>query len=266
MAALRVANLPAPFDAVVEQVAASEGASVKAGDLVVQLSSASLAHEVEMAKSRRELAETRLAALRAREAASEASMRAELARKQARRDRMKALYASRDVTLEDVESAENDYFTTLRGLSDSSRSASAEEVRIAQIELRRAEADARYADHQQSLLAVRAPFDGMVTRLPSLTGQTVAQREQLGQVVAAGELEVRADVAPELARVVTAGTPVEVRIDSIPPRVLHERIAYLVPADQPPPAPAKSRLVVKLSSRDASIAPGTPATLTITLR
>src|SRR6185369_145096 len=130
LVASRSASLVAPFSATVKRVAVREGATVQPGDLLVELANAEVEHDVAVARAQREWAERKLHDV---PPTSEASAIA--ARKKARRDRYRELFKTHDVTLQELEDAENDYSASLRELGTLRASPSA------QIELERAIAD-----------------------------------------------------------------------------------------------------------------------------
>jgi multidrug resistance efflux pump len=248
LAASQSATLVAPFDATVKHVAVREGAHVHAGDLLLELTNAEVEHNLAVAHAQREWTQQKRAVNPARAQAS-----AIAGRKKAKRDRYRALYATHDVTLQELEDAENDYSGALRDL------ASAASVPVAQFEIERAIADEKLAGQRQESLALHAPIDGIVTKLDAVDGRAVAPRESLAEITAMGNLEARAEVEPDLLRVIRPGMSVEVRIMTVPPKVILDKVAYIVPYR----ADRKAAVVVNLANSDASLQPGTPVMLTI---
>lgn len=242
------ATLVAPFDATVKHVTIREGAHVHAGDLLVELTNAEVEHNLAVARAQREWTQQKRVANPAR---AHASAIAE--RKKAKRDRYRALYATHDVTLQELEDAENDYSAALRDLTNLASPA------VAQFEIDRAIADEKLAEQRQQSLALHAPIDGVVTRLDAAEGRDVAPRESLAEITAMGTLEARAEVEPDLLRVIRPGMNVEVRIMTVPPKVILDKVAYVVPFR----ADRKAAVVVNLANSDASLQPGTPVMLTI---
>lgn len=248
LAASRTATLLAPFDATVKHVAAREGAQVHAGDLLVELSNAEVEHDLAVARAQREWAQQKRGA---NPATAHAAAIAD--RKKAKRDRYRALYATHDVTLQELEDAEVEYSAALRDLGNMTP------PRASAIELERAVADEKLAQQRQEALALHAPIDGVVTRLQAAEGRDVSNREPLAEITAMGNLEARAEVDPDLLRVIRPGMNAEVRIMTIPPKVILDKISYIVPFR----ADRKAAVIVNIANNDASLQPGTPVVLTI---
>jgi|GEM_PF-963563 len=253
LAASRSAALVAPFEATITRVAVREGATVQAGDVLVELANPEVDHNLAVARAQRKWAE------RKPEPAppmNEASAIAD--RKKARRDRYRKLYETRDVTLQELEDAENDYSAALRDL---------QAARVAPppnpIDLERAIADEKFAEQRQQALVIRAPLTGVVTKLDAAEGREVSAREAIAEVTAMGDLEARAEVDPDLLRVIRPGMSVEVRIMTVPPKVVLDKIAYVVPFRSGQQGERHAAVVVNIANSDASLQPGTPVMLTV---
>jgi len=252
LAASRSASLAAPFDATVKRVAIREGATVQAGDVLVELTNPEVEHNVAVARAQREWAERKV-----HDVPATAESSAIAARKKARRDRYRELYKTHDVTLAELEDAENDYSAALRDLGNLRASP------LPRIEVERAAADEKLAEQRQQSLVIRAPIGGVVTKLDAAEGHQVAPREALAEVTAMGELEARAEVDPDLLRVVRAGMSAEVRIMTVPPKVILDKVSYVVPYRSGQPGERRAAIVVHIANSDASLQPGTPVTMTI---
>jgi len=265
--ASRVATVTAPFEAMVRRVAVREGQNVNAGDVLVELSNPEIERNVEVAHAQREYAEARLhAAARppVRNTSAEAAAAKIVSLKKSKLERYKALLATHDVSLQEVEDAENEYAAAQRDLINIQNSApAAPQTRVAEIELQRARADERLAESRQQTLVVRAPIAGVVTRVSAVEGHDAGARDPLAEVTSMAAMDVRADVAPDLLRIARPGTPIEVKILSVPPRVFLDKVAYVVPARPNAQGEARAAIVATIANADGALQPGTPATLTI---
>jgi len=252
LAASRSAMLVAPFGATIKRVAVREGAAVNAGDVLVELTNPEIDHNLAVARAQREWAQRKVDPSPATSAAS-----AIADRKKAKRDRYRLLFKTRDVTLQELEEAENEYSAALRDL------ATLRTPRVADIEIERAIADEKLAKERQQSLVLRAPLAGVVTKLEAAEGQEVGGRDTIAEVTAMGDLEARAEVDPDLLRVIRPGMNVEVRVMTVPPKVILDKVAYLVPYRSPQQGERRASVVVKIANSDASLQPGTPVMLTI---
>src|ERR1043166_1908849 len=266
VAASRVASVTAPFEAAVKRVAVREGQSVNAGDVLVELTNPDADRNVEIARAQREYAEARLhAAARAVEHKSAgAAMQRIVTLKKDKLDRYRSLRATHDVTLQEVEDAENEYAAAQRDLINVENSApAAPQTRVAELEVERARPHERPAGSRRQMQTVRAPIAGVVTRLQAVEGHEVGARETLAEISALSSLDVRADVAPDLLRIARPGTPVEVKVLSVPPRVFLDKVAYVVPSRPNAQGEPRAAIVATIANPDGALQPGTPATLTI---
>jgi len=80
---------------------------------------------------------------------------------------------------------------------------------------------------------------------------------------AMGNLEARAEVDPDLLRVIRPGMNVEVRIMTVPPKVILDKVAYVVPFRSGQQGERRASVVVNIANNDASLQPGTPVMMTI---
>lgn len=264
--ASRVAAVTVPFEASVRRVAVHEGQSVNAGDVLFELVNPEVERNVEVARAQREYAEARLhaAARPAPQKSAEAAAARIVALKKSKLERYKSLLATHDVTLQEIEDAENEFAAAQRDLINVQNAApAAPQTRVAEIELERARADEKLAESRRQTLTVRAPIAGVVTRINAVEGRDAAAREPLAEVTALSPLDVRADVAPDLLRIARPGTPVEVKILSVPPRVFLDKVAYVVPSRPNAQGEPRAAIVATLANPDGALQPGTPATITI---
>lgn len=278
LAATRSVSLAAPFDGTIRKVHVREGEAVHAGDVLIELTNAEVERNLAVARTQREYAERKLAASHEtpRASASDddggalAEAEAMVARRKAKRDRYLELYKTHDVTLQETEAAEDEYAAAVRELANLRRSrtspaaVSDNNPRIAEIELEKARADEQLAESRQQSLVIKAPIDGVITKLDAVDGRDVAGRDAVAEVTAMSNLEARADVDPDLLRVIHAGMPVEVKLLTIPPKVVLDKIAYVVPfRGAQPQGERRSVVIVNITNPDGALQPGTPALLTI---
>jgi len=263
LVASQSAALTSPFDATIRHVAVREGAAVQAGDILIELTNAEIDRNLAIAKAQREWAE-RKAAIAPRgtdpTAIREASAIAQ--RKKAKCDRYRALFTTRDVTLQEMEEAENEYSAALRDLTGL-RGVDVASPKLAEIELERAVAEEKLAEDRRQSLVIRAPIAGVITRLDAMEGREVPARQAIVEVTAMKNLEARADVDPDLLRVIRAGMNVEVRIMTVPPKVVLDKVAYVVPFRSGQQGERHAAVAVNIGNADAALQPGTAVVMTI---
>ncbi|HEV2722550.1 MAG TPA: efflux RND transporter periplasmic adaptor subunit [Thermoanaerobaculia bacterium] len=268
--ASRVASVTAPFDVTVRRVAVREGQSVNAGDVLLELTNPEVERNVEIARIQTKLAEFGLhSAARppAPRKSAEAAAAKIVALKKAKVERYKSLLPTHDVTLQEVEDAENELAAATRDLvavqNQNAPPAAPHSRRVAEIELERARAEERLAESRRQTLTIRAPIAGVVTRLSAVEGRDAGAREPLAEVTAMAPVDVRAEVAPDLLRIARPGTLIEVKVLSVPPRVFLDKVAYVVPARPNVQGEPRAAIVATLANADGALQPGTPATMTI---
>jgi len=260
LVASRSVTLSAPFDGTVKRLVVREGDVVHEGDELLELTNPELDHNVAIARAQRELAERRMIASPDDVAITEAAAIAK--RKKGKRDRYRALYATHDVTLQEVEEAENEYSAALRDLA-AMRASNSGNPRIAAIEAERARAEEKLSEERMRSMTLRAPIEGTVTRLEAMEGREASARAPLVEVTSMSALEARADVDPDLLRVIRPGMSVEARIMTVPPRVMLDKVAYVVPFRQGQQGERHATVVVNIPNPDHSLQPGTPVVLTV---
>jgi len=101
-----------------------------------------------------------------------------------------------------------------------------------------------------------------VTKLDAAEGRQVGAREAIAEVTAMSNLEARAEVEPDLLRVIRAGMSVEVRIMTVPPKVILDKVAYVVPY-RSGQQERRAAVVVNIANGDSALQPGTPVMMTI---
>jgi multidrug resistance efflux pump len=275
----------APIDGRVTQITAAEGATVRAGDLLLTLTNPTVARDAVYARTAVIAAEQRMRGTPVRsqprpaQPQSRVQSNAERERvavalvkqKQQKLDRLRALLASGDVARQDVEYAEAELAAAQRDLNaERERSEQERQVpgavlqagtspAILQAELDRARADHELAQHRQSLLTVKTPAGGTLAKLRVSQGSDVYPRDPVAEIVDATTARVQAPLAPELFRFVRVGMPVEVKLSTIPPRRFREPIAAI----HPPGSEGGAAVIVHIPNPDRMLQPGTPAIITI---
>jgi multidrug resistance efflux pump len=104
---------------------------------------------------------------------------------------------------------------------------------------------------------VKAPIDGIVTRVAARPGETVFTRDSIADIANTSTVEVRAPIAPELTRYVHAGLPVEVKVFTVPPR------RFTVPVRNVIPAGGGATLVLQLPNPDGVLQTGQNVVVTV---
>jgi multidrug resistance efflux pump len=260
----------AMFDGRVSTVAVSEGAPVRAGDVVAVMTNASVERDFARARAQVALAEARLRAarqpaarprLKADDAARERATAAILANREAKRARYRELFATHDVSKEELENAENEYAAALRDwLAERERAtvtAAQTDATLLQLELEQAKAEEALATERKAQLNITAPIGGVVTRVPAHPGDTLFGRDPIVEIANNATVTVRGAIAPELVRYVHAGTTVEVKVFTVPPRKFSVPIRAVVPAS------GGATIVVDLPNPDSVLQAGQQALITV---
>ena len=231
--ARRSAAVSARVPGVVEDVAVDEGARVRAGDVLVRLSTPDL--------------DSRGVASRGAVAAADAAL------EQARRDvdRVRELQSRGAATSLERERAET-------------------ALRRAEGALAQARGESRATTTVAGYAAVRAPFDGLVVRRRMDPGDLATPGMPILELVDDSELHVEVDVGESVAAALQVGDAVEIRVDAAG-LVLAGRIVEVVAAVDPdsrttlvkiePADPAGlrpglfARVRFRLGTRDAVVVP-----------
>jgi HlyD family secretion protein len=263
LVASNAATVAAPFEGTVRRVRVRRGDNVGAGDVLIELTNPELDASLAIARAQREWASGKMSAAPGNDTTGvqEATVIAEQAR--AKRDRYQSLYSSHDVTRQELEAAENEHSAALRHLTNLRAGGRAASPRLARIELDKARAEETLAAARLEAMTLRAPLAGVVTRLDAAEGRRVPAGGSLADVIDTATLEARAAVDPDLLRVVHAGMSAEVRILTVPPRVLTDRIAYVVPFRPGQQGERRATVVVNVANPDRSLQPETPVMLTV---
>ena len=273
-------TITAPLDGVVSGVEVAEGGAVVAGAAFVQLANASVERDAAVAQTQLDLVDARLrrSGRRPRATATAAApgntleISAQiLALRKERYEKLKALRGTNDVTAGDLQQAEVEYLAALRDYGNERRAASGavpapavtDDSELLQLERQRLLAEQKFALYRQSLLAVRAPFAGVVTRLHVTRGQAVYPRDPIAEVSDLATLQVRGGIAADLLRYVRPGMKVDVKILSTPVRTFADEIDAIVPAPAGGAASALPELVITIPNPDASLQPNTEAIITL---
>jgi HlyD family secretion protein len=286
----QTATISAPIDGVVTSVAASEGGTVAAGALVVQLANASVERDAAVAQAQLDLIDARLrrsgrpARGTARGTPTAASASAAsgsalaistriLDLRKERYEKMKALRGTNDVTAGDLQQAEVEYLAALRDYDNERRvtqsapivpaSVAADDSELLRLERQRLLAEQKFAMYRQSLLAVRAPFAGVITRVHARQGASVYPRDPIAEVADLSTLQVRGGIDPELLRYVRPGTHVDLKILSTPVRTIAAQVETIVPAPPGSPQTTLPEMVITLPNADGSLQPNTDAIITV---
>jgi HlyD family secretion protein len=243
---------------------------VQAGDRIATLTNPGIDRDIAYAKAQVAVAELKLRDARrpiaqtlilgdagARERAS-----AEILRNtEARRDRYRQLYASHDISKQELEDAENAYAAALRDWLVERERASQKVIQtddsVLRLELERAKAELAFASDRRSLLEVKAPIAGIVTRVIARTGESIFPRDPIVEIANTTKVEVRGIIAPELTRYVRAGMPVEAKVFTVPPR------RFTVPIKNVLPGSGGATLVVELPNPDGVLQEGQTAVVTV---
>lgn len=262
VAEAQTATVGAPVDGTIARIVVHEGMTVKRGDLVVQLTNAGI--DRDLAYARAQLGVAELNAQRRgttpRRVRNDERLRVAktlLDNRRAKLNRYRGLFATHDVSRQDLEDAENEYAMAEREyLAERDANivaAPATDPQILALELEKAKAEETFAEGRLKLLQVTAPIGGVVTKVSAVEGQNAFPRDPLVEISNTGTVSVEGRIAPELTRYVHAGMAVEVKVFTVPPR------NFLVPLKAVRPG----EIVVSLPNPDGVLQPGTPALITV---
>lgn len=265
-------TVSSPIEGQIAEVRVTEGAAIKAGDVIATLTNPAVERDLAYARAAVLSAEHRLRSVgsaprqaprtnRERERAAMETVK----QKEQRVERLHRLLESGDVARQDVENAEAELalakreLDATRELPPSAAPVSASDTAVVQAELERARAEQAFAEHRKSQLVITAPASGAIAKLRIAPGTQVWTRDPVAEIVDSAMARVEAPVAPELVRFVTVGRPVDVRLMTIPPRRFREPIARVIQ----PGGPGGAGIVVNVPNPDRMLQPGTPAVITI---
>lgn len=262
----RTASAIASVDGRIATLLVTEGSAVQQGQSLATIANPAIDRDIAYAKAQVAVAEQRLHEARrpiaqtlilgdagARERASAEILK----NREAKRNRYRELFASHDISKQELEDAENEYAVALRDWLVERERASQKVVQtdnsILQLELERAKAELAFANERRSLLEVRAPIAGVVTRVAARPGETIFPRDPVVDIANSTSVEVRGAIAPELQRYVRSGMPVEVKVLTVPPR------KYTVPVK----SAAGGTLIVEVPNPEGVLTAGLNAVVTV---
>lgn len=258
----------APVDGRVAALTVTEGSRVQAGAVIATLANPSIQRDLAYARAQVALARRRLATAARPAPASrhsgDARVRAAasiLANRQSKRDRYRELYATHDVTKQELEDAENEYSAALRDwLAERERANPAvieADTGLLQLELEKAQTEEALAVNRQSQLTILAPITGTVTRIHASAGTTVFPRDAIVEITDTSKAQLRAAIAPELLRYVRSGTKLEVKVFTVPPRRFTAPVRAIVPGS------AGAILLIDVPNPEGVLQPGQQAVITV---
>ena len=264
VAAPQTATAIAVVDGRVAALQVTEGAAVQQGAQIALLTNSAIDRDIAYAKTQVAVAEQRLRDAKRPVVQSGGDNRARieatakiLKNREAKRDRYRQLFATRDISKQELEDAENEYSVALRDwLAERERSTQRviqTDTRILQLELERAQAELAFANERRGLLEVKAPISGVVTRVAARPGETIFPRDPIVEIANNATMEVRGAIAPELQRYVNAGTPIEVKVMTVPPRRFTVKVKNVVPG----------AVIVELPNPDGVLQAGQSAVITV---
>lgn len=275
------ATVVAPYDGRIAELRVAEGTRVNAGDELLTITNPTVERDLAYARAQVAVAEYRLRnAQSPRRAAPKTSAAPDPQREEriraaeeivrgrkARLDRYEFLFKSHDITADELENARLEYAAAQRDLANeraATQSAAADpatsgDPALLRLDLEKARAEAAVIEDRQRQLRVIAPMTGVVTRLLAQKGESIFPRDPILEITDAMNVEVRGSIAPELQRHVKAGTQVEVKVFTVPPRRFTTTIRNVIP----PADAGGATIVVPLSNPDGVLQPGTPATIMV---
>jgi multidrug resistance efflux pump len=266
----QTATASSSIDGRIVTIVVTEGTPVQAGATIATLSNAAIDRDIAYAKAQVAVAEQKLRDARrplaqtlilgdsgARERAS-----AEILKNaEAKRDRYRDLFATHDISKQELEDAESGYAAALRDWLVERERASQKVVQtdtsILQLELERAKAELVFASDRRALLEVKAPISGVVTRVAARLGESIFPRDPIVEIANTTKVEVRGIIAPELTRYVRPGMPVEAKIFTVPPR------RFTVPIKNVLPGNGGATLIVEVPNPDGVLQEGQTAVVTV---
>lgn len=268
----------APYDGRITAVAVSEGSIVRAGDFLVSLVNPSIDRDLAYARAHRALAEQQLKIRNAptpaaaaaadpnRAARRRATAEIVKSRKQ-RLDRLRKLYETRDVSLQELEDAQAAYAAAQREalvydpepVKPPPAAAPVDNTDLLTLEVERARAEETVAATRKTLMNVTAPMAGVVTRVEAVEGSSVFARDLLLEISNTQTVDIRGQIAPELMRYVRVGQRAEVKVFTVPPRRFVEPIKNVIP----PGSTGGPAVVVTIPNADGVLQVGTPVLISL---
>jgi multidrug resistance efflux pump len=252
------ASITAPIDGRVQSLAVREGALVRTGDVLLTLVNPAVDRDLAYAHAQLAVAEYRLRHAGSTPHAVDGPLQEILRNRKAKLARYEALFRTHDVSLDELENAQNELAAAMRDVA-ASNAAPPSDPALLQLDAQKAQAEEALADDRKKLLTVAAPVGGVITRIVTSEGEGVFPRDPLLEIANAATLEVRGAIAPELLRYVHPGMAVEIKVFTVPPRRFSETIRNILPATDD----AGATLVVSVPNPDGALQPGTPALITV---
>jgi membrane fusion protein (multidrug efflux system) len=271
----QTATVVAPYDGRIETIGVAEGASVKAGDVIVTIANPTVERDVAYSRAQLAIAEYRLRHANAPRRSSAprnngdnddriAAIEEIAKSRKTRLDRYEHLYKTHDITADELENARMEYAAAQRDLAAERNARQQAEVAapsdpaLLKLDLERARAEAAVVEDRRRQLTVTAPIAGVVSRIFASAGETIFPRDPILEITNAATLEVRGVIAPELLRHVRAGMPVDVKVFTVPPRRFSATIRNITP-----PTAEGAAIVVVIANPEGVLQPGTAATITV---
>jgi membrane fusion protein (multidrug efflux system) len=243
---------------------------VQPGAIIATLRNATVERDLAYARAQTAVAEERLRVARRGvvqtivrgEAKAREEAAAEIFRnREAKRNRYRQLYQTRDVSKEELENAENEYAAALRDLLAERDRAQVELPRtdtgLLQLELEKARTELALIDDRRSMLNIAAPIGGVVTRVHARAGDNVYVRDPIVEIANNTTAIVRGQIAPELMRHVRPGMPMEVKVFTVPPR------RFTVPVRAVIPGSGGAVIAFELPNPDGVLQAGQQALITV---
>lgn len=267
IAPARVVAVAAPIDGRPVSIAVREGSRVAEGEMLLTLANPAVERDLAWARAQVGAAESRLRSAGSGAGAGspgevERALQKIVKNREAKRDRYRALFATRDVSRQELEDVETEYAAAMRDLiaeRERRRQSAAGDPEMLRLELDKARADEAFAADRRKQLVIAAPSAGLVTRVHARPGEGVFPRDPLVEITDTAAMTVRAPIAPELIRFIRPGMKVEVRVLTVPPRRFVEPIERV----EPPGSSGGAALIVSLPNADGMLQPGTPAVVTV---
>lgn len=260
----------ASIDGRVAQMNVHEGSVIEAGAVIATLRNSSLDRDLAYARAQAALAEERLRLARhgapAKSISGDARARQQatadvLKNREAKRNRYRELFKTRDVSKEELENAENEHALALREWLAERERAQAElprtDTALLQLEVEKAKAELALIDDRKSMLTIVAPIGGTVTRVHARAGDHLFLRDPLVEISNNTTAIVRGQIAPELMRHVRPGMPLEVKVFTVPPR------RFTVPVRAVVPGSGGATIALELPNPDGVLQAGQQALITV---
>jgi RND family efflux transporter MFP subunit len=144
-----------------------------------------------------------------------------------------------------------------RGVAETEVEARRSEVRadLANLNLRIAEQ--RREEERVRRHTVTAPFSGVISRKLTESGEWISPGDEVLELVADAALRVDFQVPQAYFSVIEPGTPIELKIDSLPGQVVPEAISEVIPVSDP--AARTFQVRVRLDDASLPLTPGMSA-------